>query len=83
MGAQVIVGVRKKQLGDARSLSVADPLAIDDDEAVAKIGVVDAIAETVGGEVTATLLAKVKPVRKQVSRYLEGPTASLAKAFRP
>jgi NADPH:quinone reductase-like Zn-dependent oxidoreductase len=61
IGAQVIAGVRKKQLSDARSLNVADVLAIDDDEAIKKLGMVDAIADTVGGEVGATLIAKVKP----------------------
>ncbi len=61
MGAQVIAGVRKKQLVDARSLNVADVLAIDDDEAIGKLGIVDAIADTVGGEVAAKLVTKVKP----------------------
>ena len=61
MGARVIAGVRKKQLEAARSLGVADVLAIDDEEAVAKLGTVDAIADTVGGEVGAKLVAKVTP----------------------
>jgi NADPH:quinone reductase-like Zn-dependent oxidoreductase len=61
MGAQVIAGVRKRQLDDARSLGTADVLAIDDDEAIAKLSPVDAIADTVGGEVAAKLIARVKP----------------------
>jgi len=61
MGARVIAGVRKRQLEAARSLGVADVLAIDDEEAVAKLGTVDAIADTVGGEVGAKLVAKVTP----------------------
>jgi NADPH:quinone reductase-like Zn-dependent oxidoreductase len=61
MGAQVIAGVRKKQLADARALGVSGVVAIDDDEAIAKLGTVDAIADTVGGEVAAKLIAKVKP----------------------
>jgi NADPH:quinone reductase-like Zn-dependent oxidoreductase len=61
MGAQVIAGVRKTQLEDARSLGVSGVLAVDDDEAIAKLGSVDAIADTVGGEVAAKLIAKVKP----------------------
>jgi NADPH:quinone reductase-like Zn-dependent oxidoreductase len=60
MGAQVIAGVRKKQLEDARSLGVSGVVAIDDDETIAKLGFVDAIADTVGGEVAAKLIAKVK-----------------------
>jgi NADPH:quinone reductase-like Zn-dependent oxidoreductase len=61
MGAEVIAGVRRKQLQDARSLGVAGVLAIDDDDAIAKLGVVDTIADTVGGEVAAKLVAKVRP----------------------
>jgi NADPH:quinone reductase-like Zn-dependent oxidoreductase len=59
IGAQVIAGVRGKQLDDARSLGVSDVLAIDDDAAIEKFPLVDAIADTVGGEVAAKLLAKV------------------------
>src|SRR5579862_4548548 len=60
MGAQVIAGVRGKELDEARSLGVSDVLAIDDDQAIEKFGLVDAIADTVGGEVAAKLIAKVK-----------------------
>jgi NADPH:quinone reductase-like Zn-dependent oxidoreductase len=61
MGAKVFAGVRKTQLEEARSLGVAGVLAIDDDEAIAEFGSVDAIADTVGGQVAAKLIAKVKP----------------------
>lgn len=60
IGAQVIAGVRGKQLDEARSLGVSDVLAIDDDKAIEKFGLVDAIADTVGGEVGAKLVAKVR-----------------------
>jgi len=60
IGAQVIAGVRAKELDDARSLGVSGVLAIDDDEAIGKFHLVDAIADTVGGEVAAKLIAKVK-----------------------
>src|ERR1700736_1112087 len=60
IGAQVIAGVRGKDLDDARSLGVSGVLAIDDDEAIEKFRSVDAIADTVGGEVAAKLIAKVK-----------------------
>src|ERR1700691_2878668 len=59
IGAQVIAGVRAKQLNDARSLGASDVLAIDDDKAIEKFRLVDAIADTVGGEVAAKLIAKV------------------------
>jgi NADPH:quinone reductase-like Zn-dependent oxidoreductase len=61
IGAQVIAGVRGKELDDARSLGVSDVLAIDDDKAIEKFPLVDAIADTVGGEVAAKLFARVKP----------------------
>jgi len=61
MGAQVIAGVRRKEMDDARSLRVAGVCAIDDDEAIEKFHMVDAIADTVGGQVAANLIAKVKP----------------------
>ena len=60
IGAQVIAGVRGKELEDARSLGVSDVLAIDDDQAIENFRLVDAIADTVGGEVAAKLIAKVK-----------------------
>jgi NADPH:quinone reductase-like Zn-dependent oxidoreductase len=60
IGAQVIAGVRAKELNDARSLGVSDVLAIDDDKAIERFRLVDAIADTVGGEVAAKLIAKVK-----------------------
>src|SRR5580698_7245505 len=60
IGAQVIAGVRAKEFDAARSLGVSGVLAIDDDEAIEKFRLVDAIADTVGGETAAKLIAKVK-----------------------
>src|ERR1022692_1213325 len=60
IGAQVIAGVRRRELDDARSLGVSGVLAIDDDKAIEKFRLVDAIADTVGGDVAAKLIAKVK-----------------------
>jgi len=59
LGATVIAGVRKNQMDAARSLDVAQILAIDDDAAIAKLNV-DAVADTVGGAVAAKLMAQVK-----------------------
>jgi NADPH:quinone reductase-like Zn-dependent oxidoreductase len=61
MGAQVIAGVRKKSLKEAESLGAAGVLAMDDDDAIRALGPVDAIADTVGGEVAAKLFTKIKP----------------------
>jgi NADPH:quinone reductase-like Zn-dependent oxidoreductase len=60
IGAQVIAGVRGKELDAARALGVSGVLAIDDDQAIEKFSLVDAIADTVGGDVAAKLIAKVK-----------------------
>jgi NADPH:quinone reductase-like Zn-dependent oxidoreductase len=61
IGAQVIAGVRAKQLDAARSLGVSGVLAIDDDKAIENFPLVDAIADTVGGDTAAKLIARVKP----------------------
>jgi NADPH:quinone reductase-like Zn-dependent oxidoreductase len=55
----VIAGVRGKELDGARSLGVGDVLAIDDDKAIEKFRMVDAITDTVGGEVAAKLIGRV------------------------
>jgi NADPH:quinone reductase-like Zn-dependent oxidoreductase len=60
MGAQVIAGVRTTQLEEARSLGTSGVVAIDDDEAIAKLLPLDTIADTVGGDVAAKVISKVK-----------------------
>jgi NADPH:quinone reductase-like Zn-dependent oxidoreductase len=61
IGAKVIAGVRKKQIEEAKSLGAADAIDISDDDELAKLGVVDAVADTIGGELATKLIAKVKP----------------------
>ena len=56
----MIAGVRGKELNDVRSLGVSDVLAIDDDKAIEKFRLVDAIADTVGGEAAAKVIAKLE-----------------------
>jgi NADPH:quinone reductase-like Zn-dependent oxidoreductase len=60
MGVRVIAGVRTRQLAQARELDVSDTVAIDDDGAIASLAMVDAVADTVGGETAAKLFSKVK-----------------------
>jgi NADPH:quinone reductase-like Zn-dependent oxidoreductase len=60
LGAKVIAGVREKQLADALTLGADEVVAIDDDTAIAKLGPLDGVADTVGGEVAAKLLKKVR-----------------------
>jgi NADPH:quinone reductase-like Zn-dependent oxidoreductase len=55
-----LLGVRGKELDDARSLGVSNVLAIDDDYAIQNLRLVDAIADTVGGDVAAKQIVKVK-----------------------
>ena len=60
LGATVIAGVRKSQLKAAEELGADQVLALDDKEAMARLGFIDAVADTVGGETAELLLAKVK-----------------------
>jgi NADPH:quinone reductase-like Zn-dependent oxidoreductase len=59
-GAKVIAGVKKSQLKEAAALGADQVLALDDDAAVDKLGFIDAVADTVGGETAQKLLGKVK-----------------------
>lgn len=59
-GAVVIAGVKKKQLEEARALGADGVIALDDAAAIEKLGFVDAVADTVGGETAEMLLGKVK-----------------------
>ncbi len=60
LGANVIAGVRARQLAEVESLSVSQAVALDDDAAIASLQAVDGVADTVGGETAAKLLAKVR-----------------------
>jgi NADPH:quinone reductase-like Zn-dependent oxidoreductase len=61
LGAHVIAGVRRKQVEAAASLGADEVLALDDKQAMSKLGLVDAVADAVGGELGELLLGKVKP----------------------
>ena len=60
LGARVIAGVRGQQIHEARSLDVSDVVAIDDSEAIRQLPLVDAVADTVGGETAVKIIARVK-----------------------
>jgi NADPH:quinone reductase-like Zn-dependent oxidoreductase len=60
LGARVIAGVRGRQMREARTLDVSDVVAIDDSEAIRQLPLVDAVADTVGGETAAKIFARVK-----------------------
>ncbi len=59
-GARVIAGVRARQKDEAAGLGAAAVVAVDDAAEVAALPELDALADTVGGEVTARLLPRVK-----------------------
>jgi NADPH:quinone reductase-like Zn-dependent oxidoreductase len=59
-GAVVIAGVRKSQVKEAEGLRADQVLVLDDEGAMEKLGLIDAVADTVGGETAEMLLGKVK-----------------------
>jgi NADPH:quinone reductase-like Zn-dependent oxidoreductase len=61
IGAKVIAGVRKSQIDEAKSLGATEVIDLSDDSAIARLGIVDGVADTVGGDIAPKLLAKVKP----------------------
>jgi NADPH:quinone reductase-like Zn-dependent oxidoreductase len=60
LGARVIAGVRKGQVPEAGKLGVEIVVALDDPAMLDRIPPLASIANTVGGETVAKLLAKVK-----------------------
>ncbi|MEI9968236.1 MAG: hypothetical protein WDM87_06275 [Terracidiphilus sp.] len=48
-GATVIAGVLKKQLEDAKSIGADRVIATDDDDEIANLPPLDAVADTVNG----------------------------------
>ena len=60
MRSTVIAGVRKKQKGEAAELGADEMIALDDDDDIARLGFIDAVADTVNGETAQKLIAKVK-----------------------
>ena len=59
-GAVVLAGVRKNQMKQAAEVGADQVLALDDKDAMEKLGFIDAVADTVGHETAENLLAKVK-----------------------
>ena len=61
LGAKVIAGVRKKQIEEALALGATAAIDVSDKDELAKLGLVDAVADTIGGALAEKLIAKVKP----------------------
>jgi NADPH:quinone reductase-like Zn-dependent oxidoreductase len=60
-GARVWAGVRRSQRAQASAVGADGVVAIDDDEDIAQLPTLDAIADTVGGNVMPKLLGKIRP----------------------
>ena len=60
-GAKVIAGVRKQQIDEALALGATAAIDINDPAALASVGLVDAVADTVGGPLANKLISHVKP----------------------
>jgi NADPH:quinone reductase-like Zn-dependent oxidoreductase len=60
-GATVIAGVLKRQMDEAKTAGADQLVATDDDNALANLAPLDAVADTVGGRTAEKLIAKVKP----------------------
>jgi NADPH:quinone reductase-like Zn-dependent oxidoreductase len=61
LGAKVIAGVRKQQIAEAIALGATAAIDIADNQAIDTLGTVDAVADTVGHDAAARLLAHVRP----------------------
>ncbi len=59
-GARVIGGIWKKQVDEAKSIGADQTVATDDSAALESLSPLDAVADTVGGKIADTLIAKVK-----------------------
>ncbi len=60
-GMTVIAGVRAKERKEAEALGADRVVAIDDEQEIASIGQVDAIADTVGHSVVTKLIPYIRP----------------------
>lgn len=60
-GAKVIAGVRKKQIEEAKARGAIEAIDITDDASIARLGILDAVADTIGGALAPKLLAHIKP----------------------
>jgi NADPH:quinone reductase-like Zn-dependent oxidoreductase len=59
-GAVVFAGVRKSQKQQAAELGADEVIALDDEADVGRLGLIDAVADTVNGATAQKLLGKVK-----------------------
>lgn len=77
LGAHVIVGVRSSQRETAEELEADAILALDDPQEMDSLGFVDVVADTIGGNIGGSLMAKVKPGGTYASVVGPPPNAEL------
>lgn len=80
-GMKVIAGVKSSQRKDAETLGADQILALDDDKAIASLGQVDAIADTVGHDVIQKLMAHIR-ANGVLGTVVGAPPGSQGKDFR-
>ena len=59
-GAAVIAGVLQRQTDEAKTVGADRVVATDDDDAIANLSLLDAVADTVGGRIAEKLIVKVR-----------------------
>jgi NADPH:quinone reductase-like Zn-dependent oxidoreductase len=79
-GAKVLAGVRGKHRAEAAALGADAVVAIDDEGEIARLPALDGIADTVGGETTQKLLARLKPGGK-IGSVLGEPAGAKERGF--
>jgi NADPH:quinone reductase-like Zn-dependent oxidoreductase len=79
-GARVLAGVRGKHRAEAEALNAHAVAIIDSDAEIAKLPVLDGIADTVGGDTIQKLMNKLKPGGK-IGSVLGEPAGAKQKGF--
>jgi NADPH:quinone reductase-like Zn-dependent oxidoreductase len=82
LGARVIAAVRSSQKTAAEELGADSLLALDSNLEIDSLGLVEVVADTIGGAVADTLLAKVRPGGTYASVVGPPPNAALHPAVR-
>jgi NADPH:quinone reductase-like Zn-dependent oxidoreductase len=79
-GAKVVAGVRGKHRAEAEKLGADAVAIIDDDAEIARLPMLDGIADTVSGDTIQKLLSKLKPGGK-LGSVLGEPKGAREKGF--
>jgi NADPH:quinone reductase-like Zn-dependent oxidoreductase len=80
-GMKVIAGVKANQRKEAEALGADQVVALDDDQGIASLGQVDAIADTVGHDVIQKLMPHIRP-NGVLATVVGAPPGSQGKGFR-